>query len=328
VRNPDTLTAALFENLPAQYKPFVPMFHAAPRDLRLARAEADHYRVTLSYTGVGRLRVAHLTDTHGTEMLIDQQGIAATCVTLVTQGGLRLASPEHREDLVADASKGLIYRGRPGTRLLTSDNDARLNLWIPDELLQPALERLIEAPVYGDIVFDPQIRWDAPGPAASIRGIFQHLTDDLSRSDSPLSNALAGRAFEEWAIYSVLLGLRHSHTKRLEQQRMAAAPRNVRRAEEFMRANAGAPLTIAEIADAAGCSIRALQMAFRSFRETTPMRALQRARLEQARADVLRADQRVSLARIAAEHGFSNPSRFAQLFRRTYGVYPSQATRT
>jgi len=34
-----------------------------------------------------------------------------------------------------------------------------------------------------------------------------------------------------------------------------------------------------------------------------------------------------SLARIAAEHGFSNPSRFAQLFRRTYGAYPSGALR-
>ena len=34
-----------------------------------------------------------------------------------------------------------------------------------------------------------------------------------------------------------------------------------------------------------------------------------------------------SLARIAAEHGFSSPTRFAQVFRRKYGVYPSEMLR-
>ena len=94
-----------------------------------------------------------------------------------------------------------------------------------------------------------------------------------------------------------------------------------------MRANAREPLTIEAIANAGGCSIRALQLAFRHFRGTTPMAALQRMRLEAARTEMMRADRAQSLARIAAEHGFSNPSRFAQLFRRTYGAYPSEALR-
>ena len=97
-----------------------------------------------------------------------------------------------------------------------------------------------------------------------------------------------------------------------------------------MRANAQAPLTIAEIANAAGCSVRALQMAFRCFRETTPMRALltgpgwSRREPSCCCAEPIR----ISLARIAEKHGFSSPSRFAQAFHRVYGVYPSQATGT
>jgi AraC-like DNA-binding protein len=31
-----------------------------------------------------------------------------------------------------------------------------------------------------------------------------------------------------------------------------------------------------------------------------------------------------TIARIAAEHGFSSPSRFAHLFRRAFGAYPSE----
>jgi len=94
-----------------------------------------------------------------------------------------------------------------------------------------------------------------------------------------------------------------------------------------MRANVCTPLTVAEIAEAAGCGVRALQIAFHRFRGTTPMRVLQQARLEQARTEMLRRGQTQSLARIAAEHGFSSPTQFAQFFRRKYGVYPSQMLR-
>ena len=57
------------------------------------------------------------------------------------------------------------------------------------------------------------------------------------------------------------------------------------------------------------------------------MRVLQQARLEQARSEMLRAGQTESLARIAAEHGFSSPTRLAQSFRRKYGVYSSEMLR-
>jgi transcriptional regulator GlxA family with amidase domain len=57
------------------------------------------------------------------------------------------------------------------------------------------------------------------------------------------------------------------------------------------------------------------------------MAVLRRIRLEAARTEMLCTGNTESIARIAAGHGFSTPSRFAQLFRRTYGVYPSEALR-
>jgi transcriptional regulator GlxA family with amidase domain len=166
------------------------------------------------------------------------------------------------------------------------------------------------------------------GAGATIHRLLHLLFAELAVSDSLLlTNEVATRSFEEHLALCLLLGLPHSHTERLLRPRAAAAPGNVRRAEEFMHANAREPLTIEAIASAAGCSVRALQMAFRRFRATTPMSALQRVRLEAAHAEMLRAERVQSLARIAAEHGFSNPSRFAQLFRQTYGAYPSEALR-
>ena len=43
---------------------------------------------------------------------------------------------------------------------------------------------------------------------------------------------------------------------------------------------------------------------------------------------MLRNGRAESIARIAAGHGFSNPSRFAQLYPHTYGAYPSEALKT
>ena len=142
------------------------------------------------------------------------------------------------------------------------------------------------------------------GAGATIRRMFDFLFGELERSDTLLTNEIAIRSFEDNLALSVLLGLPHNYSERLGRQKAAAAPGNVKRAEAFMRANAGMPLTIAEIAEAAGCSVRALQIAFHRFRGTTPMRVLQQARLEQARAEILRPGQKQSLARIAAEHGF------------------------
>ena len=153
------------------------------------------------------------------------------------------------------------------------------------------------------------------------------LFAELQHADTLLTNEIAARSFEDNLVLSVLLALPNNYTDRLARQNAAAAPGNVKRAEAFLQANAGTPLTIAEIAEAAACGVRALQIAFQRFRGTTPMRVLQQARLEQARTEMLRVGQTKSLARIAAEYGFSSPTRFAQSFRRKYGVYPSEVQR-
>ena len=63
--------------------------------------------------------------------------------------------------------------------------------------------------------------------------------------------------------------------------------------------------TLLAIADVAGCSVRALQLAFRRFRGSTPMAALQRIRLDEARTEMMRADRAQSLFNMGGYRGSS-----------------------
>jgi len=101
-------------------------------------------------------------------------------------------------------------------------------------------------------------------------------------------------------------------------------PAAVRRATAFIEEHAGSPLTAAEIAEAAGVGVRALQHAFRRHHGMTPTAYLRRARLERAHQDLVRADRNgnETVAAIAARWGFQHAGRFAAWYREAYGQPP------
>lgn len=79
----------------------------------------------------------------------------------------------------------------------------------------------------------------------------------------------------------------HQLSHLLNKKPSLIAPRHVRRAIEYMQANINQPITMPIVAEAAGVSLRALQMGFRAFRDTTPAAYLMMLRLRAARQDLL-----------------------------------------
>jgi AraC-like DNA-binding protein len=108
------------------------------------------------------------------------------------------------------------------------------------------------------------------------------------------------------------------------------APSAVRRAAAFMDAHAGSPVTVAEVAGAAGVSVRTLQYAFRSYYGITPTGYLRRVRLEQAHRQLQTADPAVGMtvAKTARRWGWANQAKFAAAYRAQYGVPPSHTLRS
>jgi AraC-like DNA-binding protein len=100
------------------------------------------------------------------------------------------------------------------------------------------------------------------------------------------------------------------------------------RAVAFIDDNAHRDITIAEIAEAAHVTIRAVQHAFRRHMGITPTAYLRRVRLEHAHRELVAADPaEQTVTGIAYRWGFPSPSRFAVYYRDVYGVLPGRTLR-
>jgi transcriptional regulator GlxA family with amidase domain len=107
-------------------------------------------------------------------------------------------------------------------------------------------------------------------------------------------------------------------------------PATVRRAAAFIEAHAGQPVTVAEIAAAAGVTARALQYTFPRYYGTTVTGYLRRVRLEQAHRQLQAADPTTgtTVAEIGRRWGWTSPSNFTTAYRKQYGLPPSHTLRT
>ena len=97
-----------------------------------------------------------------------------------------------------------------------------------------------------------------------------------------------------------------------------------RAAVEFMVANAHRPIATAEIAEAAGLSLRSLQAAFRREYDVTATDYLRSIRLDRVRQELRDAEPGLAtVAEVARRWGFTHLGRFAASYTSRFGEYPS-----
>jgi AraC-like DNA-binding protein len=85
-------------------------------------------------------------------------------------------------------------------------------------------------------------------------------------------------------------------------------------------------LSISELAQQAGISVRSLERTFVRAFQTTPLRYLNRVRLQAARHALVHSHK--PIAEIAVEAGFYDQSHLTAQFTRAYGLSPSRYRRT
>ncbi|MCA7084518.1 helix-turn-helix transcriptional regulator [Cupriavidus sp. DB3] len=135
------------------------------------------------------------------------------------------------------------------------------------------------------------------------------------------------QSVQDAVIFAMLKEIPHNYSVYMARRHTGPSPRHVRRAIEYIHANATAALGLADIANAARVSIRTLQAGFAKFKGFTPMGYVKRVRLEGAHADLRTAGAEQSIADIARRWGFSHLGQFARDYRMAFGETPSETRR-
>jgi AraC-like DNA-binding protein len=293
-------------------------------DRELLRARFRDPIATFAFRLFGELGLFYMGDRFSTRFLIDRNGIDRFCITAMFHG--RATLYQNDRETISAGSNGFIYRGLPGTRVVTSDENVRQNLWIEVSALERALEGMLGERLRSPLQFEPGFDWTR-GLAASLRAQFDFLMRDLAQADGVADNPVALASFTDLIVTIMLQGLPHNYQEQLQNGRRGAVPLYMRRAEDFMRANADAPIRMEQVANAAGCGVRTLGGVFRQFRDTTPLAALHAIRLDMLRAELDLGGADASIAELARRYGFTNAGRFRTAYGRRFGETPSEAVR-
>ncbi|MCK9514362.1 MAG: AraC family transcriptional regulator [Pigmentiphaga sp.] len=106
-----------------------------------------------------------------------------------------------------------------------------------------------------------------------------------------------------------------------------ALPRSLRLAREFIEARLREPISLADIADYAGVSVRSLSRAFQEQYEMSPMQAVRSLRLERIHDELRTARAGASVTEVALRWGYCHLGRFAAAYRERFGEAPSETLR-
>ncbi|OFA03461.1 helix-turn-helix domain-containing protein [Duganella phyllosphaerae] len=104
----------------------------------------------------------------------------------------------------------------------------------------------------------------------------------------------------------------------------ASAARRLDALERYMRAKLCAPVALADLAHAAGTSVRSLNILCNRHHGVSPMELLRNLRLDAAHAQ-LAARPETSVAELALTFGFGHPGRFAGYYKLRFGQLPKHA---
>ncbi|MGZ0714390.1 AraC family transcriptional regulator [Pseudomonas palleroniana] len=176
--------------------------------------------------------------------------------------------------------------------------------------------------------FHPELDLTIPGRNYFLQ-LITLLADAITLDEHPLHHSLVLKQFESALINALIYGQPNNLRAQLEctSKPKALLPYFVKKTEEYMRAHAHEPLSIEQLAEHAGVSVRTLFAGFRDFCDTTPMAYLRNLRLEQVHLELSSQSREASVTDIAFKWGFAHLGRFAQEYKKRFGETPSTTLR-
>ncbi|MGV2187337.1 helix-turn-helix transcriptional regulator [Rhizobium rhizogenes] len=284
--------------------------------------ESGDYALQIARQPLQSTSIVHAAHSSRLDGLV-MQDISRVCIVFVLAGEVEIYDRRMRQASRISAGQVASIKGKVGGQLHIKPHSSWLMFQIPESKLRQYFEELTGEPYIQEFALKPTDfrKSDAQGLYHTLR----RAEEDL-KAATPAERALLARAYKELALIKLFATLPHNLKDAFDRGTLGAAPRQLLKAEAFLRDNLYNPVTLKEIANAAGCSSRALQRMFHTYRADTPMGMLCNYRLAAAHG-ALKSGLAESITDLAMSLQFSNPGRFSVLYRSVYGLSPSSDLR-
>jgi AraC-like DNA-binding protein len=231
------------------------------------------------------------------------------------------------EDGVVNANQGtaaLINTSDP-LSMKWGDNCNQLIIRINKELIHRTCETLLGHPIKQDVKFSSSLNM------SSGFEIYQSIIHLLATNNFVCESAktfpIITRQLEQLLVSSLLLNQKNQYSQELLQPEKIVTPQYIRRAEEYMRENAAEAITLQDVADNVGISLKTLHNGFQKYRQNSPKNFLKNLRLDLVQKDLIAAKQNnlnITVTQIALRWGFLHLSHFSESYYEKFGEYPSK----
>jgi AraC-like DNA-binding protein len=231
-----------------------------------------------------------------------------------------------RSSAVYDPRRAVVV-SRPtlsGSTVYMGPSTTALVLRVSQSAVTRRLAALLGEPAPATLEFAPSMDLTV-GPGRSFAQHLLLIAADFKRADGIRWPPIAVGEIEDFVVSKLLLAHPHTYTEAMRRTAKLIAPRDVRRAVDYIQAQLRSPITIADIAEASGIAGRTLFKHFQDFHGISPMQYLRNARFAQVRAALIQAEPEENVTDIATAWGFSHLGRFAVEYRKRFGESPSQS---
>lgn len=161
---------------------------------------------------------------------------------------------------------------------------------------------------------------------AFLRSVVE-LHDDMINQPQPAAPAFVQRLLQDTMMSRLLMAMDKNAAPEADRNEESES-KLVRKFRELLERHASEDLSVPDIAECLGVSVRTLQTALRAECEATPSELLRRVRLDRAREMLLEADPgEQTIIAIAERCGFTHQGRFSALYLDTFGELPSESLR-
>ncbi|WP_237387418.1 AraC family transcriptional regulator [Xenorhabdus sp. Sc-CR9] len=188
-------------------------------------------------------------------------------------------------------------------------------------LLERTLVGILGHPLDHPLIFELGFEWQH---CQAWRCLMPYLLECLTQIPDILQYKLVTNQLEQLLSATLLSTHQHNYSESPSNHRSSIRPRHVRRVQEYLQAHAHESVTVEQLAQIAGVSLRSLYSGFKEFLNISPMQYLRDLRMEHVRTELM-AGEATSVTGVALRWGFAHMGRFSAEYKARYGETPSKS---